>query len=161
MGRSHRAALQVNAPASTRLPVTIRSAREDEMPYLRAKFAEGVKLSSNALARASWSTFKRDVRPRLYACLDNSELLVADSAGDVAGWMAVTRGRYTDTVHWLMTRHPVRRHRVATQLLDSAGLRDRIVYTHRGTGRSDEWMSGWLARRGAVSVIYEPYERWK
>ncbi len=146
----------------------IRAARADELPYLRGSFAEGYKQSSNRLLKMPWAAYKRDVRPQLEACLASADLLVADLAGDVAGWLALTRGRRVDTVHWIATRlrigpdgPPLRRQGVMRALVAAADLRDRIVYTHRGVKRSDEWIAKWLARRGAVSVIYEPYERWK
>lgn len=148
--------------------VVVRPARTDELAYCRGSFAEGFKLSANALGKMPWTAYKRDVRPRLTACLAAAELLVADLDGDIAGWIALTRGRRVDTVHWIATRLRIgvdgpslRRHGIARRLVDAAQLKDRIVYTHRGPKRSDVWISQWLGRRGAISVVYEPYESWK
>lgn len=155
-------------PAAPPLPLVIRPATDDDMPYIRGKFAEGYKHASNALGKMPWPAYKRDVRPRLYAALDDAEVIVADLHGAVAGWLAISRGRRVDAVHWMATRLRVgadgellQRRGVMRQLVAAAGLRDRVVYTHRGPKRSDEWIAKWLLRRGAVSVIYEPYESWK
>ncbi len=148
--------------------VAIRPASADELPYIRASFSEGYKQSSNALAKLPWPTFKRDYRPRLLDAIGSAEVLVAAHDGWVLGWLALSRGRRVDTVHWMATRlkiglqgQPLRRNGIMRQLVNAADLRDRIVYTHRGVKGSHEWIAKWLARRGAVSVIYEPYERWK
>lgn len=145
----------------TPLRVSIRSLAADELPYVRAAFAEGYKRSSNALEKLPWASYKRDVRPRLHAALDSSEVLVADLDGNVAGWIALTRGRRVDTVHWMTTRMPLRRRSVMQQLVTAAALKDRIVYTHRPRAGTDALVTEWLRRRGAMGVVYEPYERWK
>lgn len=145
----------------TPLRVSIRSMAADELPYVRAAFAEGYKRSSNALEKLPWASFKRDIRPRLLAALHASEVLVADLDGNVAGWIALERGRRVDTVHWMTTRMPLRQRSVMAQLVAAAALKDRIVYTHRPRAAVDEQVTGWLRRRGAVGVVYEPYESWK
>lgn len=141
--------------------IAIRPATADELPYIRGAFAEGYKQSSNQLAKLPWSTYKRDVRPRLYQALDGAAILVADHGGEVAGWIALAPGRRVDTVHWITTRLHHRGRGVMRALVEAARLKERIVYTHRGPKRSDESIAQWLAARGAVSVVYEPYERWK
>jgi hypothetical protein len=159
----------VEMGARVTLPLLIGRATPEDMPYIRGKWSEGYKHSSNALAKLPWASYKRDVRPRLYAALaaPDTEVVVAYLGADIAGWMALSRGKRVDTVHWMATRAqigdgpPLLRRGVMTALVNATGLRDRIVYTHRGVKRSDEWIGNWLARRGAISIVYEPYERWK
>ena len=47
-----------------------------------------------------------------------------------------------------------------TALVAAAQLKNRIVYTHRGAKRSDEWIVPWLARRG-VTAAYVPLREWE
>lgn len=143
------------------LPVRVRLMADDELPKVRSDFSEQYKLSSNTLAKLPWRAYKRDVWPGLHEALNRAEILVADHGGRIAGWIALSRGRRVDTVHWIATRHELKRQRVMAQIFDAAGLRDRIVYTHKGPQRSDQWVAQWLMRRGAVAVVFEPYEKWK
>lgn len=149
------------APA---IALRIRHAHRDdpgEMAYLRSSFCEGFKASSNRLAKLPWPDFKRTERPKLDAvlALGDTQLLVADLEGLVAGWLAWSPGRRVDTVHWTHARHQVRRRGVMRALVDAAGLKNRLVYTHRGARRSDEWIVPWLASRG-VHAAYLPLAEW-
>lgn len=152
------------------LAVRIRHAHRDdpgEMAYIRSSFGEGVKESSNRLHKLPWPDFKRLERPRLDALLarDDTDLLVADLDGVVAGWMAWSPGRRVDTVHWTHTRwrigkgETLRRRGVMRQLVDAAQLKPRLVYTLRGARQSHEWIVPWLAGRG-VTAAYEPLKEW-
>ena len=146
------------------LALRIRHAHRDdpgEMAYLRSSFCEGYKASSNRLHKLTWPAFKRSERPKLDAVLarDDTQLLVADLEGLVAGWLAWSPGRRVDTVHWTHTRHEVRKRRVMCSVIDAAGLKNRLVYTHRGARRSDEWIVPWLASRG-VHAAYLPLKEW-
>lgn len=152
------------------LAVRIRHAHRDdpgEMAYLRGSFGEGYKQSSNRLFKLPWPDFKRLERPRLDAVLarGDTQLLVADLDGAVAGWLAWSPGRRVDTVHWTHTRlrigkgETLRRRGVMRALVDAAGLKQRLVYTHRGAKRSDEWIVPWLARRG-VTAAFQSIKEW-
>lgn len=144
--------------------IVVRRAHRDdprEMAYIRATLSEGYKQSSNRLAKQPWPTFKDLERPKLEALLARSDtqLLVADLDGDVAGWLAYAPGRRVDTVHWTHARGALRRHGVMRQLIDAVQLKPRIVYTLRGARRSHEWIVPWLAGRG-VTAAYEPLKEW-
>ena len=146
------------------LALRIRHAHRDdpgEMAYLRSSFCEGYKASSNRLHKLTWPAFKRSERPKLDAVLarGDTHLLVADLEGLVAGWLAWSPGRRVDTVHWVTTRPQARRRGVMRSVLDAAGLKNRLVYTHRGARRSDEWIVPWLASRG-VHAAYLPLDEW-
>lgn len=140
-----------------------RAHRDDprEMAYLRSSLSEGVKESSNRLHKLPWPDFKRLERPRLDALLARSDtqLIVADLDGAVAGWLAYSPGRRVDTVHWTHARYAVRKRGVMRQLVDAAQLKPRIVYTLRGARQSHEWIVPWLAGRG-VTAAYEPLREW-
>lgn len=153
------------------LALRIRHARRDdpgEMAYIRSSFGEGYKQSSNRLFKLPWPDFKRLERPRLDAVLGraDTQLLVADLGGAVAGWLAWCPGRRVDTVHWTHTRLRIgkgellRKRGVMTALVNAAQLKNRLVYTHRGARRSDEWIVPWLARRG-VTAAYLPLRDWE
>jgi len=162
------------------LSLRIRHAHRDdpgEMAYIRSSFGEGYKQSSNRLFKMPWPDFKRLERPRLDAVLGraDTQLLVADLDGAVAGWLAWCPGRRVDTVHWTHTRlrihedncatradrrakcdcdaEDLRKRRVMTTLVNAAQLKNRLVYTHRGARRSDEWIVPWLARRGVTAAF--------
>ncbi len=139
----------------------LRPATAEDMPIVRGQFAAGVKESSNRLSKLPWAPFKRDFRPALFEELAAAEVFVAAEGPEVVGWIAVTRGKRVDTIHWLTSRHNHRREGVARALVDRVALTPRIVYTHRGVRRSDEWLVPWLQRRGAISVVYAPYKEWK
>lgn len=146
------------------LALRIRHAHRDdpgEMAYLRASFGEGYKESSNRLHKLPWTDFKRLERPKLDAVLarGDTHLLVADLEGLVAGWLAWSPGRRVDTVHWVHTRSQVRKRRVMRSLVDAAVLKQRLVYTHRGARRSDEWIVPWLMKRG-VNATYMSMKEW-
>lgn len=139
----------------------IRRAHSDELGYIRSTLSEGVKESSNRLHKLPWPDFKRLERPKLDALLARSDtqLLVADLDGAVAGWLAYSPGRRVDTVHWTLTRHRLRKRGVMRQLVDAAQLKHRIVYTLRGARQSHEWIVPWLASRG-VTAAYQPLREW-
>lgn len=132
-----------------------------ELAYIRSTFAEGYKQSSNRLDKLTWPDFKRLERPKLDAVLAraDTQLLVADLEGMVAGWLAWTPGRRVDTVHWTHARHQLRKHGVMRALVDAAGLKARLVYTHRGAKRSDNWIVPWLGRRG-INAAFVPMKEW-
>lgn len=139
----------------------IRRAHPDELGYIRSSLSEGVKESSNRLHKLPWPDFKRLERPKLDALLarGDTQLIVADLDGAVAGWLAYSPGRRVDTVHWTLTRHRLRKRGVMRQLIDAAQLKHRIVYTLRGARQSHEWIVPWLAGRG-VTAAYEPLKAW-
>lgn len=145
----------------------MRALAPDDVAYVQGAFSEGYKGSSNRMHKMTWVRYKRDVRPVLHQILARSEVLVAEHDGAVVGWIALVRGARVDTVHWIATRMCIdggpllRRRGVMTAIIDAARLKDRIVYTHRGSKRSDEWIASWLRTRGAISVVYQPYEEWK
>lgn len=150
--------------------IRIRHAHRDdagEMAYISATFGEGVKESSNRLHKMPWPDFKRLERPKLRALLDrtDTDILVADLGGVVAGWMAWSPGRRVDTVHWTHTRwrlgkgETLRRRGVMRSIVDAAQLKPRLVYTLRGARQSHEWIVPWLASRG-VTAAYEPLKEW-
>lgn len=150
--------------------IRIRRAHLDdpgEMAYIRGSLAEGVKESSSRLHKLPWTTYKDLWRPKLDALLEraDTQLIVADLGGVVAGWLAFSPGRRVDTVHWTHTRWRVgkgetlRKRGVMRQLVDAAQLKPRIVYTLRGARRSHEWIVPWLAGRG-VTAAYEPLKDW-
>lgn len=152
------------------LAVRIRAAHRDdptEMGYVLGSWSEGHKVSTRRLDDMRWPDYKRTERPRLQAVLDRDDtrLLVADHEGLIAGWLALVHGRRVDTVHWAHTRWRIgsgehlRRRGVMRALVDAAGLKSKLVYTHRGARRSDEWIVPWLARRG-VTAAYVPLKEW-
>jgi hypothetical protein len=152
------------------LAVRIRAAHRDdptEMGYVRGSFAEDYKESSSRLAKLPWPDFKRLERPRLWAVIerDDTQLLVADHEGLIAGWLAWSRGPSVDTVHWTHTRWRVgkgellRKRGVMTALMNAAQMKRHIAYTHRGARRSDEWIVPWLARRG-VTAAFVSLKEW-
>lgn len=152
------------------LALRIRHAHRDdpgEIGYLRGSFAEGVKQSSNRLDKLPWPDFKRLERPKLDEVLGrpDTQLLVADLDGFVAGWLAWSPGRRVDTVHWTHTRwrvgkgEPLRKRGVMTALVDAARLKTHIEYTLRGARRSHEWIVPWLNKRG-VYARFEPLQGW-
>ncbi len=149
------------------LTLRIRSAVPGDLAYIRGSFSEGVKLSTRRLDDMPWPDFKRLERPRLYAVLarDDTRILVADHDGAIAGWLALVHGRRVDTVHWAHTRWKIgqgellRKRGVMRALVDAAQLKSRLVYTHRGAKRSDEWIVPWLARRG-VTAAFVPWKDW-
>lgn len=141
--------------------------RSEDVAYVQGAWSEAFKGSSNRMHKMTWGRFKTDVRPALHAILARSEVLVAELDGAIVGWIALVRGPRVDTVHWIQTRlcvdgGPVlRRHGIMRALVEQARLKDRIVYTHRGAKRSDEWIARWLRTRGAISVVFTPYEEWR
>jgi len=156
--------VQPLAMSGAPLAVRIRHAHRDdpgELAYIRSTFAEGYKQSSNRLDKLPWPDFKRLERPRLEAVLARSDtqLLVADLDGAVAGWLAWSPGRRVDTVHWTHARHRLRKHGVMRSLVDAAQLKHRLVYTHRGAKRSDVWIVPWLMKRG-INAAFVPMKEW-
>lgn len=158
------------APATERhaaLALRIRGAEPEDAAYVRSSLAEGVKLSSRRLDGMPWPDYKRLERPRLDALLarDDTKLIIADLGGMIAGWIAMSRGRRVDTVHWIHARwrigkgEPLRRRGVMRALVAAADLKPRVVYTLRGAMRSDEWITPWLASRG-ITAAYVPLKDW-
>ncbi len=149
------------------LNLRIRGAVDEDMAYVRGSFAEGVKLSSRRLDDMPWPDFKRLERPRLWSVLERSDtrFVVAEHDGMIAGWLALVHGARVDTVHWAHTRWKIgkgdtlRRRGVMRALVDASDLKNRLVYTHRGSKRSDEWIVPWLARRG-VTAAFVPMKEW-
>lgn len=149
------------------LAVRIRASVDEDLAYIRSSFAEGVKQSSVRLDKLPWPDFKRLERPHLDAVLshDDTRLIVADHDGIIAGWIALVHGRRVDTVHWLHTRWRIgkgellRRRGVMRSLVDAAQLKPKLVYTHRGAKRSDQWIVPWLAGRG-VTAAFVPMKEW-
>lgn len=155
-----------------RLPWT--AIADDAQGYIRGSWAEGYKLAPR-MARLPWPVYKRTVAPALAAVLErpDTELLIAERAGSIVGWIALSRGPRVDTVHWVHTRFRVgaegellRRRGIMTALFDAADLHRRIAYTFRGpeprgrdrhTNRltADERIARWLASRGVTAAFVD------
>lgn len=101
----------IRRPAATPapLPLAFHRVRLDDLPRVRGAFAEGYK-NSPGLSRMPWRFYKQHIVPQLHAVLvhPTTELMGAYShdelyehSGQLCGWLAYSRGRRVDTVHWV------------------------------------------------------------
>lgn len=104
--RSHIDASIRQAEAEIRsAPIPLRYApvRLDDMARVRTAFAEGYK-HAPGFTRMPWRLYKQHIVPELDRVLawPSTELLGAyASSGELCGWLAYSRGRRVDTVHWI------------------------------------------------------------
>lgn len=93
------------------LALSITRVRLDDLPRVRNAFAEGHKHAPGC-ERMPWRFYKRFVVPELAEALahPDTELLGAYATPvlgppvpELCGWIAFTRGRRVDTVHWVST----------------------------------------------------------
>ncbi len=155
--------------------LTLGGVRIDDLPYVRNSFAEGHK-GAPGVRTMTWRHYKEFIVPRLHRVLAHPgvELVSAYLGQEIVGWLAYSRGRRVDAIHWAHTKYqlrdrgePMRRRGVMATLIDRAGLGDRIAYTWRGAcGDSshdkrtlDERLLPWLAERGQHAA-YVPWEDW-
>jgi hypothetical protein len=155
----------------------IRPAHADEMPFVLRSWVEAHKRSPRG-RRLNWAEYKTVARPEIVDCLArrDTRILVADVAGDVAGWIAYAPGRSLDAIHWITTRNrlrgpdglpvgeTIRRRGVMSALVAAAALKPRAVYTFRGPKIGPETIdlpiARWLASHGVIAT-HEPYARWR
>lgn len=168
-------ALNGYAHESPILPIRLGTLRRDDFAYARNSFAEGHKRAPG-VESMSWRYYKRFIVPMLEDVLrhERVEVLAAYLGADVVGWLAFSRGRLVDAVHWVHTRWkvgadgaPLRRRGIMTLLLESAELKNRLAYTWKGARAEhdrdgltmDERLLPWLSDRGQHAV-YQPWEEW-
>lgn len=157
------------------LCLRIGPVRIDDHAWMRNSFAEGHK-NAPGVSSMSWRYYKQYVVPELNACLAAAETLAAYRIdGLVLGWLAISRGRRVDALHWVHTRYryrdepeTFRQRGVMTALVDAAGLKERLVYTwrasyprHRSDGQTmDERLLPWLRGKGH-HVTHMNWSEWK
>lgn len=168
------------AAAQDGLALVIRPVRPEDLGYVLGSWKEAHKRAPK-LVNMAWSTFNERVKPQLRACLErpDTELTGAYLDGMIVGWLACSRGRRVDVVHWVHTRFQLphydgrveefRRRGIMRALFDAAHLQPRLAYTFRGPipkhragakpQSSDEWIVRWLGRRGHA-VTYVLYKEW-
>ena len=96
-------ALPAVAPAPLSLALTFRRVALDDLPRVRGAFAEGYK-HAPGVDRMPWRYYKRWVVPDLERVLTwpGADLLGGyDPSGQLCGWIAYSRGRRVDAVHWV------------------------------------------------------------
>lgn len=151
----------------------VRPMREREHNWVIHSWTEGYKGSPNA--SMPWAEYKAQVVPVLRAALvrHDTRILVATDAQDWAvGWLAFARWPSIDVVHWVYTSHQYRRARsrglaptgVMTTLLEAAGLRSHVVYTHKAAAKRKQQRADLriadLLRSQGTTVSYHPYVEW-
>lgn len=174
-------ALNGFAHEALELPLSLGRLRRDDFAYARNSFAEGHK-TAPGVESMSWRYYKRFIVPMLESVLRNERVEVAAAylGADIVGWVAFSRGKYVDALHWVHTRWKIgadgeslRRNcgrgggGIMTALLDYVELRNRLAYTWRGgKGKHDhdgltmdERLLPWLASRGQHAA-YLPWDEW-
>lgn len=157
-------------------PPAIRSASANDHAYILRSWLEARRYAPG-MSRMPFRVYESEYLPELEDVLGrgDTEVVVADSGGVIAGWLAFSRGRSVDTVHWVATRFRVgkdgpvlRRQGVMRSLLEAARLHKRLAYTFRGAyprakdeprETSDVWITRWLASRG-THAVFVPYREW-
>lgn len=157
------------------LGLSIRRVALDDLPYVRNSWAEGHK-GAPGVRQMSWRLYKQFVVPQLNAACAHPavELVGAYIGSTIVGWLALSRGKRVNALHWVHTRFRIgesgeelRRRGIMTSLVDAAVLGNRIVYTWKGAlgkhdhdGKTmDERLLPWLSSRGQHAA-YLPWKEW-